>query len=94
MEQNLIANPKDERIKSAFKDAKLIHAYKQPANMSRILSNSSFTDKTSSTQKRGIFKCSDKRCKICELYIHSRTSFITATLLQQGSICIFFRFEK
>ena len=76
--KNLINNSKDERIKSTFKEVNLIHAYKQPPNLLSLLSNSAFINKHSDTQKCGIFKCSDKRCKICALYIQSCKSFITA----------------
>ena len=56
---------------------KLIHAYRQPSNLLGLLSNSTFINKHSNTQS-GIFRCKDKRCKVCKLYLQACSSFITA----------------
>ena len=75
--KQLIKNSKNERLKSAFEQVKLIHAFKQPPNLLRILCNSVFITNNDNT-KKGLFKCQDKRCKICKLYIQEGPSFITS----------------
>ena len=76
--KNLIYNSKAERVKSAFKDVKLIQAYKQPPNLLPTVTKSCFINSDSVTEKRGIFKCSNKRFKICTLYLQECSSFVTA----------------
>ena len=75
--QSLITNSKDDRIKMAFKDVKFVHAFRQPPNLLRLLSNSTFLSQ-SNDMKSGLFKCTDKRCKICKLYLQEGTYFVTA----------------
>ena len=77
--KNLINNSKDERIKSAYKGVKLIHAYRQPPNLLRMISNSAFVDNSNQVNKKvGCFKCSHKGCKICRIYLQNCKSFVTA----------------
>ena len=45
-----------------------MQAYKQPRNLLRMFSHSIFLKNDQLTQN-GVFKCSDKRCKICAIYI-------------------------
>ena len=79
MAKNLILNTKDERVHSAFKDVKFIHAYRQPPNLLHCVSNSTFIDNRQERNlKVGCFKCHNKRCKICSLYLQEGSSFVTA----------------
>ena len=72
--KQLIKNSKNLRINKAFKDIKFIHAYRQPPNLLRTLTHSKF-DSHDNTDLIGTFKCEDKRCKICKLYLQEGTSF-------------------
>ena len=75
--KQLISNSKNVRIQNAFKNVKFIHAYKQPPNILRNISNSTFISGNDEKPK-GLFKCKDKRCKICRLYITEGSSFVTS----------------
>ena len=83
MAQNVIDNSKDERIKSAFKDAELIHAYKQPATLLRILSNSSFIHQTSSTQKEVFLNVQTKDVKFVN-YTYNRVPHLFQLMVPIG----------
>ena len=45
--------------------------------MGILVSNSKYLSNNSS-EKHGIFKCEDKRCKVCKLYLQECESFMTA----------------
>lgn len=68
MTNELLKNATDERMQKAFKDVKLINAYQQPPNLLRTLSSSKFIN-GDVTIKPGVYRCQDKRCKICNLYL-------------------------
>ena len=76
--KNLITHSKDERIKNAFRDVIFINALRQPPNLARKLCNSKFIQDGQKSQKSGLFKCNDKRCKICRIYLQECNSFVTA----------------
>ena len=75
--KNLITKSKDKRIKEAFNNVKFINALRQPPNLSRQLCNSKFIHENIDINK-GLFKCKDKKCKICRSYIQECKSFKTA----------------
>ena len=77
MAKSLIKQSKDERIKSAFTNVKFINSLRQPPNISRILCKSEYRE-NGHTIKKGLYKCQDKRCKICALYLQECESFQTA----------------
>ena len=66
--KNLLQNPQDERLKSAFENVTFINAYKQPPNLLRSLSHSRFLQ-VQPERTAGVFKCLGPKCKICRLYI-------------------------
>ena len=75
--KQLIKNSKNERVHKAFSNVKFVQAFKQPPNLLRILSHSSFITDDQNTIT-GVFKCTNKRCKICSLYLQEGTSFLMA----------------
>ena len=75
--KNLIENSKNPRIQEAFKDAKFIHARRQPPNILQKVTNAKFI--TSEDEKIcGITLCGRSNCKICKLYLQECSSFTTA----------------
>ena len=74
----LIENCDDEKTKNSFKNKRIVLAHKQPPNLLRRLSNARFRNPINISPINGIFKCNNKICKICRLYIQECSSFITA----------------
>ena len=68
----------NNHIKEVFKNHQVILSLKQPPNLLRQLSNSKFTSGNQVYHENGIFRCNDKRCKLCALYIKPCKSFTTA----------------
>ena len=75
---NLLKNTNDKRKKDAFENVTFINSLRQPPNLLRQLTNSGFIQKRDELVQAGLFKCNDKRCKICRLYLQECTSFITS----------------
>ncbi len=75
--REILKNAKDQRLQRAFENVKLIHAYEQPPNLLHSLSSSKFSSREVD-KKVGIWKCTCKRCKICNLYLQEGTSVIMA----------------
>ena len=75
--ENLLKNSNNERLKNAFKEVTFINSLRQPPNLLRELGHSEFLHKNK-TKLLGLFKCKDKRCKICKLYLQECKSFETA----------------
>ena len=77
---DLISNSRNQRLRKAFKDTKLIQCYSQPRNMSGLLTNSKFITESTGIQQddAGIFHCTDSRCKICKMYLQKCKSFVTS----------------
>ena len=59
-----------------------MNAYRQPPNLLRELTHSKFLMQENAmgenVQKAGLFKCKEKKCKICRLYIQEGSSFVTS----------------
>ena len=75
---SLLKNSRNNRINEVFKDCKIVTAYRQPPNLLRRLSNSRFTNYSSTpiTKEPGLFRCSSNKCKLCrEGYIIECTKF-------------------
>ena len=70
----LINSSKNERVQEAFKDVQFVQALKQPPNLLRTLSNSALI-RNDNTIQPGVYKCNDKRCKICRLYLQDDLIF-------------------
>ena len=68
-------NARDNRIKEVFQDYTPILALKQPANILRQITRAKFTTEEKDIEK-GIFKCSNLRCKICIKYLQECKSFV------------------
>ena len=80
--KQLLNNTKDLRIAKAFKDTKIIEAFKQPPNLLQLVSNSKFIHPFPKLiidpKRRGLWKCTHPLCKICQLYIIEGDSFQTS----------------
>ena len=64
-------------ISEVFKNKNVIISQKQPKNVLQLLSQARFkTELNAFQQQNGFFKCIDKRCKICSVYIVEGDSFI------------------
>ena len=75
MDRTLLKNPLDNWLKNAFQNVTFINAYKQPPNLLRSLSSSKFV-RGPIEKTPGVFKCSDKKCKICKLYLQVGTQVL------------------
>ena len=71
-----LSSSNNSRIKEVFKNTKAVLSLRQPPNILSQLTRAEFC--TSKTKEFGIFKCKDKRCKICKLYLQECKSFLTA----------------
>ena len=60
----------DIELANIFKDCNIILSQRQPPNLLRLLNNKNKSDNTT-----GVFKCKDKRCKICALYLMEGNEF-------------------
>ena len=78
--RSLITNSKNPRKKEVFKNAKFIEAHRQPPNLLRRLTNSSFItgNRNENRKPNGIYCCKRLNCKICKLYLQECSSFVTA----------------
>ena len=68
-------NIQNEELKDVFKDTSFILSLRQPRNLYGELSSSKFISNYQNT-KLGTYKCKDKRCKICALYLNETSSFL------------------
>ena len=61
-------------IKGIFQESNIYYLSQSPAkNLLRVLSN--FSISRNPSLPKGIFRCNDKRCKICRLYIIECSEF-------------------
>ena len=66
-----------DHLKNVFKNSNVILAQKQSENLLRLLSKARFNADTSNfIQLKGLFKYTDKRCKICFLYVNKGNTFV------------------
>ena len=66
-----------DHLNDVFKNSTIILAQKQPKNLLHLLFKARFnTDTNNFIQLKGLFKCTDKRCKICLLYVNEGNSFV------------------
>ena len=75
--ENLLNNSKNDKIKSIFKDVRIISALRQPKNLLRQLTSAKF-ESNPSPRLVGLKKCASKKCLLCKMYIIECSSFITS----------------
>ena len=68
-----IENTPSDYTKGIFQESNIFLSQRQPKHLLRLLSNSSISRNPS--PPKGVFKCSDKRCKICRLYMIECSEF-------------------
>ena len=74
-------NIQSDDLKNIFKNSDIILAQKQPKNLLRLLSKARFnTDTNSFLQLKGLFKCTDKHCKVCLLDVNEATVLSCLTI--------------
>ena len=73
--KNKFKNIRNEHLKSLYKDTNFILSLKQPKNLYRELASSRFISNLKHIRKPGTYKCSDKRCKICQIYLNETNKF-------------------
>ena len=83
----LLENCQDENVKRNFENKRIVLAYKQPPNILRRLSKARFESPNKKVDKYGLFKCNNKACKHCNLYIQECTSFVTANSFKWSIKC-------
>ena len=66
---------RNEHLRSTYKYTNFILSLKQPRNLYRELTSSRFILSFKNTKKPGTYKCSDKRCKICQNYLNECNKF-------------------
>ena len=59
----------DDSTRNFFKSKNIVQAVRQPNNILRQLTSAKFDDKFTKSKPAGTFKCQDKSCKICRLYL-------------------------
>ena len=74
----LLENCDDEKFRNSFKNRKVVLAHKQPPNLLSRLTKARFINPSRGSTEYGIFKCSNKMCKICKLYLQECSSFFIA----------------
>ena len=73
--KNKFKNIMNKHLKSKYKDKNFILSLKQPKNLYRELTYFRFISNFKNINKPGTYKCSDKRCKICQNYLNETNKF-------------------
>ena len=73
--KQLVKSTTNDRVTRAFQEVQFVQALKQPPNLLRTLSNSRFLH-GEQNERIGAFKCKDKKCKICRLYLQEGSEFV------------------
>ena len=73
--KNKFKNIKNERLRSVCKDIVFILSLKQPKNLYKELTSSRFISSFKNIKKPETYKCSGKRCKICQNYLNETNKF-------------------
>ena len=74
----LLENCPDADTREFFQQTTIVQALKQPPNILRQLTSAKFNSHERTKKPAGIYKCNDKRCKICTLYLVECESFKVA----------------
>ena len=72
--KNKFKNIRNEHLKSIDKDTNFVLSLKQPKNLYRELASSRLISNFENRKSRN-YKCSDKRCKICQSYLNETNKF-------------------
>ena len=67
--QLMIDQCPDDSTRNFFSSKHIVQAVRQPNNILRQLTSAKFDDQMTKTRPAGTFKCKDKSCKICALYL-------------------------
>ena len=67
--KNLEELKNKDKIKEMLDMTKIIKSQRQPKNLKRILTSSTFRENTT----KGVTKCNNKRCKICHIIIEAKS---------------------
>ena len=59
----------DDSTRNFFKTKQVVQAVRQPNNILRQLTSAKFDSRKTDVKPAGTFKCNDKKCKICALYL-------------------------
>ena len=73
--KNKFKNIMNKHLKSEYKDKNFILSLKQPKNLYRELTYFRFISNFKNISKPETYKCSDKRCKICQNYLNETNKF-------------------
>ena len=73
--KNKFKKLRNAHLKSIYKDTNFILSLKQPKNLYRELASSRFISNLKHIRKPGTYKCNDKRCKICQIYLNETNKF-------------------
>ena len=76
--KKLLESVQDERLKDIFAGYSPVLALKQPPNILRQITSAKFTSSPATEKEDGLFRCQDKKCKLCRLYIQQCKSFFVA----------------
>ena len=71
--KKLLKTTPNQDLKNTFEDYTIVLAQKQPLNLLRLLTKS---QNKNYQNVPGLVKCSNKRCKLCKLYIQEEDRFI------------------
>ena len=74
---NTFNDIQSDQLKNVFKNSNIILAQKQAKKLLHLLSKARLnTDTNNFIQPKVLFKCADKRCKICSLYISEDNNYV------------------
>ena len=77
--RDLVSSSSSARVRDAFENAKFVQCYNQTPNLLHSLSSSQFKSSLSTQLEKGAFRCSSKRCEICQFsYLQQCKSFVTS----------------
>ena len=65
----MIGKCPDDSTRNFFKSKQIVQAVRQPNNILRQLTFAKFDSRKTDTKPAGTFKCNNKNCKICQLYL-------------------------
>ena len=78
--KNKFKNIRNDHLKSMYKDTNFILSLKQPKDLYRELASSRFISNFKNIRKRGTYKYSDKRCKICQICLTETKKFTVSNV--------------
>ena len=83
--QSKFQNIRNEQLKNIYKDTSFILSQKQPKNLYRELASSRFISSSTKVRKPGTYKCNDKRCKLCCIYLNETKKFFNVKWTNLGN---------